>query len=356
MPELRKDPIVGRWVIVAESRSQRPNDFTQSAASRSACPFCAGNEDQTPPEILAYRADSPANGPGWRVRVVPNKYPALEREADFAPGPSSLYERQAGVGAHEVIIETPEHLTSTAAVSEPQLAEVYWAYRDRLLDLQRDPRLVYGMVFRNVGPAAGASLEHVHSQLIATPIVPVSVAEELAGAADYYARQNRCVYCDVLEQELADGQRVVYETAEFAAFCPFASRLPFETWVVPKQHHSHYELLTRPLADELAHVMRWVMAKLESALDRPAYNHIIHTAPFDTQQLRHYHWHIEIMPRLTHVAGFEWGSGFFINPVPPHEAAAVLRSAEVFSSGPSTTLTDRSRTKPSTTAQSMKDA
>lgn len=359
MPYLRQDPIVGRWVIVAKNRARRPQDFQQGVASRKAteCPFCEGNERDTPDEIMAYRPNgSAANGPGWQIRVVPNKYPALELNGDLESRGEGLYELMRGVGAHEVIIECPRHLLSTADLSEQELAEVFWVYRQRLVDLQRDPRLVYGMLFKNVGPGAGASLEHAHSQLIATPVVPISVAEEMSGSGKYFDERGRCIFCDILRQELDDGRRLVTESPQFAVFCPFASRFPYETWVVPKEHGSHYEQLSRSTAEELAAVMRQVLGRLESALDRPAYNYIIHTAPFDTQRLRHYHWHIEIMPRLTNVAGFEWGTGFYINPVPPEEAAAFLRTAEVLSSRPSTPLTDSPLTEKSTTAQATKVA
>jgi UDPglucose--hexose-1-phosphate uridylyltransferase len=349
MPDLRKDPIVGRWVIVAKSRAKRPHDFDQGSTFRRAafCPFCEGNESTTPPEIVAYRppGQSP-NGPGWRIRVVPNKFPALEIEGDLQSRGEGIYDIMRGVGAHEVIIESPRHLVSITDLNEEQLADVYWIYRERLADLKRDRRLVYGMVFKNVGPGAGASLEHAHSQLIVTPIVPISVAEEMSGSQRHFDHRGRCVYCDLIRQELEDGRRIVLDTPGFTAFCPFASRFPFETWVAPKSHVSHYEHLSRPAAEELARVMRQVVARIESALDRPAYNYIIHTAPFDTPELKHYHWHIEIMPRLTNVAGFEWGTGFYINPVPPEEAAAFLRNAEVLSSRPSTPWT----------AQTAKDA
>ncbi len=361
MSELRKDPIVGRWVVVAKGRAERPNDFAAPPAERSTadCPFCEGNERETPPEVLAYRAEgAAANGPGWRVRVVPNKFPALEAGAACEPsgGANGLCEQQPGFGVHEVILETPRHVRNTADLEVGELAEVHWAYRERLAELRRDRRLAYGLVFKNVGPAAGASLEHAHSQLVATPWVPGSVAEEVSGAAQYFEREGRCVYCDLLRQEAALGTRMVLETPEFAAFCPFASRFPYEIWVVPRQHGSHFDELPRPTTDQLAQVMHEVLARLETALDQPAYNSIIHTAPFDTQQLRHYHWHIEIMPRLTNVAGFEWGTGCFINAVPPEEAAARLRSASVVSFRPSTPLTDSPLTKMSTSAQATKAA
>jgi len=332
MSDLRKDPIVGRWVIVAKSRAKRPHDFNGGTALRADskfCPFCAGHEAMTPPEILAYReAGSLPGGEGWRVRVVPNKFPALEIEGDLNNRGEGMYDMMRGVGAHEVIIESPRHVVSTADLTEENLREVFWVYRDRLLDLKKDRRLVFGMIFKNVGEAAGASLEHTHSQLIVTPIVPINVAEEIAGSLEFFNFRGRCVFCDMIHQELAGEQRIVVDTPGFVAFCPFAARFPFETWIVPKIHSSHYENIQRHSADELARVIKRVLEKIEVALDRPAYNYIIHTAPFDTQELGHYHWHIEIIPRLTKTAGFEWGTGFYINPVPPEDAAAFLREVE----------------------------
>ena len=184
------------------------------------------------------------------------------------------------------------------------------------------------MLFKNVGAAGGASLEHTHSQFIVTPIVPISVWEEMTGALEFFNYRGRCIYCDMVQQELATEKRIVLDTPHFTAFCPYASRFPFETWIVPKTHSSHFENIPKPGVDDLGSVLRQVLNKLELALDSPAYNYIIHTAPFDHQELPHYHWHIEIIPRLTKVAGFEWGSGFYINPVPPEDAAAFLREVE----------------------------
>jgi UDPglucose--hexose-1-phosphate uridylyltransferase len=330
-PELRKDPISGRWVIIARSRAKRPNDFepTPELATGRYCPFCEGNEDATPSEILAYRPDgATANRGGWRVRVVPNKFPALEIEGDLNKRGEGMYDLMRGVGAHEVIIESPRHLLSTADLSEREIEEVLWVYRDRLVDLKRDPRLVYGMIFKNVGAAAGASLEHTHSQLIVTPIVPINVWEEMTGALEFYNYRGRCVFCDMAQQELSAEKRLVLDSPGFVAFCPFASRFPFETWIVPKTHSSHFENIQKHSVEELARVLRQTLAKIETALDRPAYHYIIHNSPFDAGELPHYHWHLEIIPRLTKPAGFEWGSGFYINPVGPEEAAAFLRDVE----------------------------
>jgi len=332
MPDLRKDPIVGRWVIIATSRAKRPHDFDTSPQREKDrfCPFCEGNEHATPDEILAYRkSGTEPNREGWRVRVFPNKFPALVIEGELNKRGDGIYDMMRGVGAHEVIVESPEHLISTSELSEAQLREVLWVYRDRLVDLKKDPRFVYGMIFKNVGAAAGASLEHTHSQLIVTPIVPISVWEEMTGSLEFFNYRGRCVYCDMIQQELASEKRVVLDTPGFLALAPFASRFPFETWILPKTHASHYENLQKNEVDELSGVLRQVIAKVEAALDQPAYNYIIHTAPFDTQELAHYHWHIEIIPSLTKTAGFEWGTGFYINPVPPEQAAAFLREIEV---------------------------
>ena len=333
MPELRKDPIVGRWVIIATERAKRPvapKDEAPLPHTAGACPFCEGSEGNTPHEILSYRdRNTRPNEKGWRVRVVPNKFPALQIEGNLQKRGEGIYDKMNGVGAHEVIIECPAHHVSLADLSEENIREVLWVYRDRLVDLKKDPRLVYGMLFKNVGALAGASLEHTHSQLIVTPIVPINVWEEMTGALEFYNYRGRCIFCDMIHQELAFEKRLVFDTPNFVAFAPFAARFPFETWVLPKNHNSHFENIQKIEVDELGTVLKTILRKIEVALDRPAYNYIIHTAPFDTQALPHYHWHMEVIPRLTRVAGFEWGTGFYINPVPPEQAAGYLRETEI---------------------------
>lgn len=332
MSDLRKDPIVGRWVIIAPNRAKRPQSFKQESHPEGStfCPFCEGNEDSTPPEILAYRdPESDDDKPGWRVRVVPNKFPALEVEGELLKRGDGIYDMMNGVGAHEVIIDCPTHELSIANLPLAHVREILWVYRDRLVDLKRDPRLVHGLIFKNVGAAAGASLEHSHSQLIVTPVVPISVWEEMTGALEFYNYRGRCIFCDMIQQELATGARIVLDTPGFIVFCPYASRFPFETWIVPKSHSSHYENIPRQGIDEMGTVLKMTLMKLQEALDNPAYNFIIHTAPFNSNEMKHYHWHLEIFPRLTRVAGFEWGSGFYINPVEPEQAAEFLRETEV---------------------------
>ena len=332
MPELRKDPIVGRWVILATNRAKKPYDFgpEPELPPNRFCPFCEGHEEATPPEILAYRnPGSGRNRPGWRVRAIPNKFPALGVEGNLDKRGEGIYDTMNGIGAHEVIIECPQHEVSLARLPITNVQEVLWLYRDRLVDLKKDPRLVHGLIFKNVGGPAGASLEHTHSQLIVTPVVPISVWEEMTGSLEFYNYRGRCIFCDMIQQELATDKRVVLDTPNFVAFCPYASRFPFEIWVLPKRHSSHFENIPHQGIEEMGMVLKTILSKLEVALDNTAYNYIIHTAPFDSQELPHYHWHLEIFPRLTRIAGFEWGSGFYINPVLPEEAAAFLRDVEV---------------------------
>jgi UDPglucose--hexose-1-phosphate uridylyltransferase len=329
LPELRKDPVTGRWVIISTERAKRPSDFIRDQVLPklgSVCPFCPGNEDRTPPEILAYRE----NGNGaWRLRVVANKFPALRVEGQLNRQGDGIYDKMNGVGAHEVIIETPEHKISLGELAEKRIEDLFWAFRDRVVDLRRDHRLSYILLFKNHGEAAGASLEHTHSQLIALPVVPKRVQEEIDGGQRYFDFRERCVFCDIIQQEAASGSRIVLETDEIQVISPYAPRFPFETWIIPKQHSSHFETSEVHLLQNLAWAVRATIRKIEKALENPAYNFVIHTGPVQEGPMPHYHWHIEIIPRLVKVAGFEWGTGFYINPTPPEESAQFLRDAGI---------------------------
>ena len=330
--ELRKDPLSQRWVIIAAERAKRPTDFEGDAWGEPPAfdPFAPGNEDKTPPEIASYRkAGTQPNKPGWRVRVVPNKYPALQIEGGLDKRGEGIYDSMKGVGAHEVIIDTPENAPSFTGSSDEHVQDILWMYRDRLVDLSRDKRLKYGMLFKNVGRAAGATVYHSHSQLIVTPIVPHHVDEKLIACKKFYEYRGRCLLCDIGLQELEQKTRQVLDSGQFLAFEPYAARTPFETWIVPKNHASHFETLTQPLCEELAYILKRTMAKIEKGLKNAAYNYMIFTAPFDAGDVPHFHWHIEIIPRLTRQAGFEWGTGFYINPVPPEDAAEFLRSVKI---------------------------
>jgi UDPglucose--hexose-1-phosphate uridylyltransferase len=333
LPELRKDPITGRWVIISTDRSRRPTDFIHEKVqihSSGFCPFCSGNESKTPPEILAYRSDgSGRDAPGWTLRVVPNKFPALGIEGTLNRQGEGLFDKMNGIGAHEVIIETPEHQSTLATLPVHRVEEVLWVYRDRILDLKRDPRFKYMLIFKNHGEAAGASLEHTHSQLIALPVVPKQVREEVDGARGHYASKERCIFCDIIRQETESGTRVVAENTDFIVLSPYAPRFPFEMWIVPKLHQSAFEQSQKREFEQLAATMKDMLTRLDKVLDNPAYNYIIHTSPVGESTEDYYHWHLEIMPKLTKVAGFEWGTGFYINPTPPEEAAKFLREAAV---------------------------
>lgn len=329
MAEFRKDPVIGRWVIIATERSDRPDDYGEKSyvINSGFCPFCEGNEDKTPAEILAFRAQSSTpNSPGWTLRVVPNKYPALQIEGNIDSRGIGVYDKMNGIGAHEVIIETPNHDESFIDLSPENFRKVLLSYQLRMLDLRNDKRFRYVIIFKNHGRAAGASLEHSHSQLIALPIVPKRVAEEISGAQKHYFLKERCIFCDIIRQEKESNERKIIENDDFIAIAPFASRFPFEIWLLPKQHESHFEKISAETLNSLASLMQNLLKRLKIALNDPPYNFLIHTTPFSEDFLVHYHWHIEIIPKLSRVAGFEWGTGFYINTTPPEYAAEVLRT------------------------------
>jgi len=327
MPELRRDPVIGRWVIISTERGRRPIGYGEPEKKKSAgfCPFCLGNEEKTPPEIFAFRCQGTApNTPGWTVRVVPNKFPALQIEGALSRKAEGIYDKMNGIGAHEVIIETPDHDKETSQLDELSMRQVLTAFRERILDLKKDVRFRYIVVFKNHGESAGASLEHSHSQLIATPIIPKRVSEELDGGKRHYDLKERCVFCDIVEQETSDGKRMVIENDGFVVFCPFAARFPFETWLLPRTHVAAFERITDGEISLLASTLKETLTRLNIALNNPSYNYILHSAPCKTPDLEYYHWHLEIIPKLTRVAGFEWGTGFYINPTLPEDAAEFL--------------------------------
>ncbi len=336
MPELRKDPVVGRWVIVTTERGKRPSEFVQQRVElvdAARDPFAEGNEQHTPPEVFAFRdPHSQPNGTGWQVRVVPNKFPALRIEGDLDKEGQGIYDKMNGVGAHEVIIETPNPSLQLEQQPVEGVARVIETYKIRMLDLLQDTRLRYILVFRNFGPQAGANIAHPHSQLIAMPVTPKRVKEKLASAMQYYGYKERSIYGDILRQELKEGTRLVYENDGFVAFCPFASRFPFEVMIMPQRQSACFQDIQSNEIMFLADVLKVTLQKLAKALNQPQYNYIITTSPARYPHAGYwgtidqdFRWHIEILPRLTLIAGFEVGTGFYINPTPPEEAARYLR-------------------------------
>jgi UDPglucose--hexose-1-phosphate uridylyltransferase len=341
MPQLRRDPVTGRWVIIAAERAKRPEDFLTKHEQMidDGCPFCEGREDKTPPEIFAIRkTETKPNQPGWSVRVVPSIAPILKVEGQLNRHGKGIYDLMNGIGAHEIVIETPEHIDHMADLPAEQIKKVIDSYISRMIDLERDKRFKYVLIFKNHGSQAGSTMyKHSRSQLIATPVNPKLVKEELVGAKRYFDYKDRCVFCDILKQELDTQNRIILEMDGFVAIAPFASRFPFEVWILPKEHSSDFPSLAEGQRVDLARILKTILGKLKIALGDPPYNFILHTAPFRIsgkagywKTVEHdYHWHLEIIPRLTRVAGFEWGAGVYINPTPPEEAAKYLKAVDV---------------------------
>lgn len=331
MPELRKDYVTDTWVVFSTYRGHRPIETKAAPApedSSATCPFCPGHEHMTPPEILAYRDGGKPDTPGWWIRCIPNKFPALTVEGEVERRVNQVFHSVAGVGAHEVIVETPDHQATFATMEEEQLHEVVSAYRDRYVDLTGDRRFKYILIFKNHGVEAGASLYHPHSQLIATPIIPRRIMDELRAAQAFYEETGgSCLYDEILVEERKAGVRVVREADGFVALSPYAARYPFETWILPVDHEAHFEEMEDAQRRALARFLRGTFHELDGLLENPPFNYYIHTAPCDGKDYRYYHWHIEITPRLSKTAGFERGTGFYINPVPPEDAARLLREA-----------------------------
>lgn len=330
MPELRRDPIMNRWVIIASERAKRPSDFRRSKQTNliSFCPFCPGNEEKTPQEIYRFPVDAPESD--WKIRVVPNKFPALILDGELQRSHDGVYEKMDGLGAHEVVIETPLHNIDFADYDNRHVLSILTIYRDRMLQLGQDPRFQYVLIFKNKGTEAGASLDHPHTQIIALPIVPKRVQEEMTGCKGYYRIRKSCLFCKILEKERQDSSRIVFENDEFISFEPFAARFPFETWILPKVHQAHFFEITDSQVKSLAEALRHTLCQLKLVLEDPPYNFMLHTSPRKilSNKLPYYHWHLEITPKMTQVAGFEWGTGFYINPVPPEQAAQYLRSGK----------------------------
>lgn len=325
MSELRKDPVTNTWVITLNDKDFAPvpgaNIPDDLPAHDHLCPFCTGNEDKNGKEILSVKNKDG----GWKVRVIPNNTPYLKVETQLKKQAKGFFDVISGTGANEVIIETPSHNTDFDGLDAGHVLDIVNTYRDRINDLQKDTRIEYMLIFKNRGKRAGSMLWHLHSQLMGLPVIPKKVQEEMDSAKVYFDFKSRCVYCDLVDNEIAMKDRVVRETEHFLLITPYASQACFEMWIIPKKHSSHFHKIDQNQAKDLAAVMKDAITRLNKALNRPSYNYMIHTAPIKAPDLGHYHWHIEILPRVKSIAGFEWGSGFYINPTLPEEAAAYLR-------------------------------
>lgn len=339
MPELRRDPVVGRWVIIATERARRPGNILDSSQNswengKAPCPFCKGGEVEQAPEKFTF-----PNGTGWKVKVVESGTPILRSREHFQRRGHGLYDVINDLGTHEVVIETPEHMPNMADLDAAQIETVLKTYAQRFNDLSQDPKFKYVLAYKNYGWAAGSRrIGHSRSQIIAAPVTPLRVKEKLIGARRYFEYRDRCIYCDLVAQEREQHARLVTENEHFIAIVPFAARFLFETWILPKKHSCDFAKGVAGVERSLAELLKTVLLKLKIGLDDPAYNFVIQTAPIGRQKVKSsdwktieddYHWHIEVIPRLTRVAGFEKGTGFYICSVPPEYAAEYLREVDV---------------------------
>jgi UDPglucose--hexose-1-phosphate uridylyltransferase len=341
MSELRKDLISGRWVIIATERSKRPDDFRPGGQPAPApetvgfCPFCEGNEGKTPPEVFALRAaGTPPDSPGWTVRVVPNKFPALNRGTPQPKVAEGVFQRMEGTGVHEVVIENPVHGFELSDLPAAHIRDVLRVIQLRIKTIQSELHYQYVQLFKNKGKEAGASLSHPHSQIVATPIIPKRVKEEIYGADRLFRNFKECAFCRILREEEAAGKRVILRNRHFSAITPYASRFPFEMAIFPRRHSPFFTDVTEDELLTLAETLKHSLTRLKEIVGDPPYNMVLHMAPNPSLSLegwpdidKKYHWHLEIFPILTKVAGFEWGTGFYINPVPPETAAQFLLQA-----------------------------
>jgi len=341
MPELRKDPVIGRWVIIASERARRPGNFVDRNDSEiemeeRQCSLCADTQNAiaTMPQVFSDSADSSLGD----VKVVPANPSSVLESVEFIRSKKGLYDVISGFGAHEVVIETPEHITNMTDLSVPQIRLVFETYAARIQALEKNEQYQFAIVYKNYGVTIrDYAIGHSRSYVVATPVRPLRVKEKLIGAKDYYDQKHACIYCDLIQQELASGDRIVHETEHFIAFVPFAARFLFEIKILPKEHHCDYHLGLRGKEADLAQMMKIILEKIQNGLDDPAYSYVIQTAPFRRTGLysskwktidRDYHWHIELMPQLTRMAGFEKGTGFYICAIPPEDMAEYLRGVE----------------------------
>jgi UDPglucose--hexose-1-phosphate uridylyltransferase len=329
MPELRLNVITRDWVIIATERARRPNEFIVQRSQVTlpefdvACPFCPGNEKHILGESYSLR-----DSKGWKVRVVPNKFPALSAEGERMRSGSGIFRSMSGVGFHEVIIEHRRHDTNIALMSIEDVADVLKVYRQRISEISKDPRIEAVIVFKNHGESAGASLAHPHSQLAATPVVPFQFRARIEEAVRHFDDTGECIFCRTLRDELEAQTRIVLETKYFVAFHPFASLSPFHTWIFPQHHLSSFHEIPDPELEDFAHALKSVLAKLYFGLNNPDYNYSIRSIPTRDRNTDYYHWYLTIIPRISKTAGFEYGSGMFINTSLPEESAEFLRKVK----------------------------
>jgi UDPglucose--hexose-1-phosphate uridylyltransferase len=330
MPELRQNFMTKEWVVIATERAKRPDQMAVKREAKPAvsfspkCPFCPGHEDQTPPEVLRLR-----DGEGWKARVIPNKFAALSPDRQPQRTIHRSMRSMDGFGVHDVIVETPDHSLAMAQMPDSHVADILRLYKMRYDQLSLDPRVAHVTIFKNHGVDAGTSLEHPHSQIIAAPVISHQVRERFQEALRHYDDFGCCIFCQMIEEELHEQKRIVLESEHFVAAEPFASPSPFFTHIYPRRHMASFGDISSSEMSELGRVLRTVLAKLYVGLADPDFNFTLRTAPAECVGVRYFHWYMSIIPRLTRTAGFELGSGMFINTVIPEEAADFLRNVQV---------------------------
>jgi UDPglucose--hexose-1-phosphate uridylyltransferase len=325
MAELRREPITRMWVVVTTDHPRGPSDYLpfkppyQPQETGSICPFCPGNEGSTPKETFSL----PLEGGGWSVRVIPNKFPFFRIEGEFDRRPEGMYDVMEAIGAHEIVVEAPEHKQSFALMETQQIGKVLLAYQERLIDLEKDRRFQQFLILKNY---PGVFNRHPHSHIVAMPVIPRRIDEEIGGMLDYYQRRERCIFCDIIKEEIMMRKRVILETVHFLVFSPFASRYPFETWIIPKRHTPDFHRISPEELEDLSVAIQSLFVSFDRLLSDPPYSLAFHTSPVQERFHRsEYHWHIETRLRIGLREGFEWGTGFFVNPTPPEDAAGYLR-------------------------------
>ncbi|MFO0754280.1 MAG: galactose-1-phosphate uridylyltransferase [Thermodesulfovibrionales bacterium] len=331
MSELRQDPTTYDWVIIAKERARRPEEFKNEKKPKEHlpdyskyCPFCPGNEERTPRAEAVY-----GDHDQWKIRVIPNKFPALTPDGTMEREEHKLFRKTHGYGRHEVIVETPLHNELLPFMTNERIEELMKVYRDRYRALKGDPGIKVIIIFKNHGRRAGTSLVHPHTQIVASPIVPPFIRRKFEIATHYFDNVGKCIHIELERAEREDGTRVVADTTHFTAIHPFASHYPFETWIMPKVHKPSFSGISEEEIRDLARILKEILLKLHAGLENPDYNLIVNSSPVDDENKSYYHWHIQIIPRLIEVAGFELGSGIYINSVLPEETAAFMRGIKV---------------------------
>ncbi len=332
MPQLRKDPVLKQWVIISLERGKRPHMVKSAVPSQddsAECPFCEGKEKSTPPETLAFRkGGTRANEPGWWVRIIPDRDPILVPTGDSGREGIGMFDAMNSIGVHEVVVESPRHDQNLHNAHPDQVREIIWSYKQRLLDIKKNPRFKHFLIVKNHGKGV-SNFSHSHSHIVATPIIPKRIEEEIDGAREYFHYHDRCLFCDIIRQEMNQPVRIVHKDERFLVFCPFASRFPFEMLIIPLVHQPFFENIDSDYVNGFAVALQVALKKMQSLLPEQPYNFVLHTSPCSDSYREFYHWHLEIIPKMAQIAGFEWGSGFYINPMAPEESAQLLRETKV---------------------------